>query len=62
MKRTKKTYENYLNNFYTPCQAWKVGRYMYKTNRGYINNYGTVLRQKDPIAFEVGFREWKGNC
>lgn len=55
---TRKEYEAYLNNLYTPSEAWEKGKYMFKNNQGYIMKYGSTLRQKDPTAFEVGFREW----
>jgi hypothetical protein len=56
--KTKKEYEEYLNDLYVPDQAWEIGKYMYKKEIGYINKYGTKLRKCDPIAFNVGFNEW----
>lgn len=57
-KTTKKDYEEYLNELYTPEKAWEIACYMYKRNMRYVMRYGTVLRKKDPIAFEVGYREY----
>lgn len=59
MRETRKAYEEYLNDLYSPEEAWEVGCYMYKTNRGYIKNYGTVLRRKDTIAFNLAYEEWR---
>jgi len=53
-KKTKKEYEEYLNEIGMPDQAfWWV-----KTS--YFNplTYGSQLRRHDPIAFQVGFDEW----
>ena len=53
-QRTKKQYENYLNDFNVP-ESEK------KSNGGPIPNkskLGTWLRKNDPIAFEVGYREF----
>ena len=58
--KTKKDYEEYLNDLYSPYEAWDIGRYMYKNDVGYINKYGTKLRKSDPVAFQVGFNEWEG--
>ena len=52
--RTKKQYENYLNDFNVP-ESEK------KSNGGLIpdkSKLGTWLRKHDPIAFEVGYREF----
>ena len=61
MKKTKKVYVEYLNESCCPEQGseeWIIGgtirmAYMWK------EDYGTALRKYDPIAFEVGFKEWK---
>jgi hypothetical protein len=58
--KTKKAYEEYLNEN-SPSQGsdeWIIGGvirmlFMWK------NKYGTALRKFDPIAFEVGFNEFK---
>jgi len=60
MKKTKKAYEEYLNSL-SPAQGseeWIIGGsirmyYMWK------EAYGSAIRKYDPIAFEVGFNEWK---
>jgi hypothetical protein len=70
MKITRKMYEEYLNEIYD--QNW--GPLEYVTNKGRgrstttkskLINYalgkrlGTVLRKFDPIAFNVGFNDFK---
>ena len=57
--KTRKCYEEYLNDLYTPEGAWEIGCYMYKNNQGYCKKYGTKLRKCDPIAFNVGFNEFQ---
>jgi hypothetical protein len=55
MKNTKSNYEKYLNEIGTPEDDKK-------SNGGRIPNhskYGNWMRKNDPIAFEVGFREFK---
>ncbi len=55
MKRTKSNYERYLNEIGTPEDDKK-------SNGGRIPDYckyGSWTRKNDPIAFEVGFGEWK---
>ncbi len=51
----RKLYEKWLNEIGCP-EADK------KENGGRCGsaNYGAWLRKNDPIAFEVGFNEWKG--
>jgi len=58
-KKTKKQYENFLNSVSPPqgSEEWIIGgvirmAYMWK------KQYGTALRKYDPIAFEVGYREF----
>jgi len=59
-KKTKKAYEEYLNNI-SPAQGsadWIIGG----TIRMYhmvLSQYGTALRLYDKIAFEVGYNEWR---
>jgi hypothetical protein len=55
IKKTKESYEYYLNDFPVPKEDKKSngGRIDDKTTR-----YGTWIRRNDPIAFNVGFREW----
>lgn len=58
--KTKKAYEEYLNEN-SPSQGsdkWIIGgviRMLFM----WQNKYGTALRKFDPIAFEVGFNEFK---
>lgn len=55
MKKTKKAYEEYLNDFgeslgaedFVICGKRRSGK------------YGKLVREYDPIGFEVGYREWK---
>ena len=69
MRKTKKAYEEYLNDIYSGYEAVQVGAYMIQWNAkvkrycGAIEllrwgKYGTALRRYDSIAFEVGFGEW----
>lgn len=53
--KTKKQFEEYLNEIAPDDHSddWIIGG---KRRRG---KYGASLRKHDPIAFEVGFREWK---
>jgi len=56
MKFTKYAYENYLNDLGIPLVE-------FKSNGGRIPDgtvaYGQWLRINDPIAFNVGFQEYK---
>lgn len=53
MKKTKKNYEEYLNGLgYEDTEKMIIGG---KMRRG---KFGTMMRKHDPIAFEVGYREW----
>ena len=57
MKYTKIKYQSFLNDLGTPSDDLK-------SNGGRIKDrclYGSWLRRNDPIAFEVGFRDWKSN-
>ena len=57
--KTVKAYIAYLNEIGTclPYEAFIIGGKERK--RSYPNNYGNALQRHDPIAFNVGFREWK---
>lgn len=57
MKKTKNNYENYLNEVgeTLPEEFFIMGG---KLRHG---DYGRLLRKYDPIAFEVGFNEWREN-
>lgn len=54
-KYTRKAYEEYLNELSDSIceEAFIMGG---KKRRG---KYGTAQRKYDPIAFEIGFHEWK---
>jgi len=62
IKKTKKAYVEYLNEL-SPEQGsdeWIIGG----TIRMYdmwANTYGKALRKYDPIAFQVGYNDWKLN-
>ena len=54
-KKTYKEFEAYLNDFISIPEDDK------KSNGGRIpdhSKYGAWMRKNDPIAFQVGFREW----
>lgn len=53
--KTRKQYENFLNElgFEDDDDKMTIGG---KLRKGM---YGTMLRKHDPIAFEVGFREFE---
>jgi len=54
MKKSKKDYENFLNELGIPNSDLI-------SNGGRIRDgskYGSWLRRNDSIAFEVGYREW----
>jgi hypothetical protein len=59
---TKKDYENHLNDN-SPEQGsdkWIIGGTI-RMAAMWKQEYGTALRKHDPIAFEVGYNEWKRN-
>ncbi len=62
-KETKDDYERYLNDMYYHQDIWMngVGRYSYMNAPRLLKQgkLGTALRRHDPIAFNVGYREWK---
>ena len=61
-QKTKKQYKEFLNEC-SPAQGgeeWIIGgtirmAYMWQ------NKYGTAIRKYDPIAFQVGYNEFKNN-
>jgi hypothetical protein len=67
--KTKKKYEEYLNEVgatFESCEYMtnprRSGKVIKKGSlRNLLNDerYGYVMRKYDPIAFEVGFNEWK---
>lgn len=55
MKRSKKNYTEYLNKISAPASDLK-------SNGGRIPDrakYGEWLKKNDPIAFNVGYNEWR---
>lgn len=58
MKSTKKAYEEFLNGLPMNEDKFIMGG---KFREWYCNvgKYGTCLRKYDPVAFEVGYREWE---
>lgn len=55
-------YEKYLNELRPSydSELWIIGG-CDKRRTYYPNRYGTALKANDPIAFQVGFNEWKLN-
>lgn len=53
---TKKEYEKYLNGMSPDSDSdkWIMGG---KNRFCHRENYGTMMKRYDPIAFEIGFRE-----
>lgn len=58
MKKTRKEYEAFLNEISpdNDSEKWVIGGKNRYVNR---NNYGTMLKRYDPVAFEVGYNEWR---
>lgn len=57
MKKTKKAYQEYLNSMdatFSHDDRIIGGKFRW-------GMYGDELRKHDPIAFEVGYNEWKRN-
>lgn len=56
----RKEYERYLNDISpdSDSEKWIIGGKNRYCGR---DNYGTMLKRYDPIAFEVGLREYKQN-
>lgn len=69
--KTKTEYEKYLNNLHNIDVVMELTEHCWAGNdkssidkkcaKSYAKRgmYGTVLRKYDPIAFEVGYNEWK---
>ena len=57
MKKSKLTYEYYVNELGCPehDHPENGGRVSWSM----VNRYGSWLRRHDPIAFDVGYREWE---
>lgn len=73
MNTSKNNYEQYLNSLYSSCCSIDeaIENFCYLKNGAikeatlrlaYLNQrIGTLIRRYDPIAFNVGFREFAGN-
>lgn len=60
LKGTKKQYEIYLDSM-SPEQGsdlWIIGGKV-RMSHMWRSAYGEAIRKFDPIAFEVGYNEWK---
>ena len=59
MKKTKKAYEEFLNQFSPPQgdDTWIIGGVI-RMSYMHQNKHGAAIRKYDPIAFEVGYNEW----
>ena len=57
MKKTKKQFEEYLNELAPNWDSdlWIIGG---KNRNRLYPEYGKAIRKYDPIAFEVGYREF----
>lgn len=62
-RKNKKDYEEYLNDMFRGQDLYDDGRgkYSYMNSKKLLRagKMGTALRKHDPVAFEVGFREWR---
>ena len=59
IKKTKKAYEEHLNsNSPSDPDEYIIGGKM-RFKYFWDDEYGTALRKYDPIAFEVGYNEWR---
>ena len=59
-KRTKTNYEKYLNSLSPDYESdqWIIGgKLRYRLRKS--QKWGTALRTYDPIAFQVGYNEWR---
>jgi hypothetical protein len=71
MKKTKAAFEKHLNELYADIYSFsqahdqfshfKNGKITEREIYQAYNNHslGTLLRKCDPVAFNVGFNEWK---
>jgi hypothetical protein len=55
--KNMKAYEKYLNAIAPDHESdeWIIG------GKRRTGSYGAAIRKYDPIAFEVGYNEWKSN-
>jgi hypothetical protein len=63
-KKTKLAYQNHLNEvfpYYQPFMEYLTTKSNKVRNALDRASYGNILRKHDPIAFEVGFNDWKNN-
>lgn len=53
---TKKAFESYLDEIglSLSSEKWIIGG----KDRSRSQHYGRMLRKYDPVAFEVGYKEW----
>lgn len=51
MKKTKKQFEEYLNQIMPEEEFWMGGKCR-------LGKYGTSMRKHDPIQFEWAYSEW----
>lgn len=57
-KARLKDYEEYLNGYEPTEDEWIIGGKLREYHM-WSQEYGTALRTYDPIAFRVGFQEFK---
>lgn len=57
MKGTRKEYVEYLNSFSPDkgSELWIIGG---KNRYNGRDNWGLMLKRHDPIAFDIGYKEW----
>ncbi len=58
MRKTRKAFEQYLNDNIKPdydSEEWIIGG---KQRKGLYGKYGTALRKYDPIGFQVEYNYW----
>lgn len=60
MKRTRKQYEEFLNEMSPDCESelWIIGG---KNRYARRNNWGAMMKRYDPVGFQAGFIEWSIN-
>jgi hypothetical protein len=57
--KTKKQFEEYLNDLYSQDTLNSFETLEYLTNKIIDGKAGSVLRRLDSIAFEAGYNDWK---
>ena len=63
-KKTRADYESHLNEthpYYEPFMEYLCTKSRKARRTLEFGGYGFILRKHDPIAFNVGFNEWKNN-